>query len=859
MPKDPHGSLTSDAVVMPATAVRVLVLDPVVAAVLAAAPSPADAGDITFVACATGCGALNEMLHRDHAVVVVGASIPDMTPGVLLFELLKVRGHMAAVLTSTVKPELPDEKPCGPLDACMPVVTISQPVTPAALVEAVRTVLGRTPPRPTADPAIRSRQALLRCVNRFALMASVTSRTTDALIDICTELALVLKAESVAILLLRTAAAPYLVLSGKRRMGESYIARIACATNDAFTRLTGFRPPPANPNVRQPDTSDAAPAEGDQTLTLPLLLDHQIRGIVCFTGASAPNLADGMSALGFQLANHAVRTYHDFWLARNMATRDPLTKLYNKGMFLDSLKQTWLLCQRNSRPVGLLLLDLDHFKSLNDRHGHIVGDDVLCETAQILTATVRSSDLAARFGGDEFAVVLPESDLANTRAIAERLVQAFRTHRFLPCETNLTTTVSIGATAEVPSPGGTYHDLLAAADSALYLAKRSGRDRVCEPGLSEEVSSLAVVSPQADRAAAPRRGKVLLVDDESIVLQVLGHIAGTFGFDATLSSSLEDAVLALKEHPDGFDIVVTDLCLGTASGIELLAILRKSAPLTVKIVISGYATKEVAIECLRHGAFDFVEKPFSATQVAASLERAMEHRRLILENRLYQEHLEDLVRQRSESLSDALGSLRRSYAQTIRTLAAMLDVRESQTGLHSRLVSEAVRTLGRHMGVSAHELETMEMGAMLHDIGKVGIPDAILLKHGPLTEDEWRVMRSHCRVGFEILAGVPFLQDAAELALRHHERYDGKGYPAGLKGEEICLGARIFSVADAYHAMRADRPYRPALSPENAMLELIRNAGTQFDPAVVSVFRECQTEIESLFAAGQPQNIQAAI
>jgi diguanylate cyclase (GGDEF)-like protein len=563
--------------------------------------------------------------------------------------------------------------------------------------------------------------------------------------------------------------------------------------------------------------------------------------------------------MAFQLANHAVQTYHDFWLARNMATRDPLTKLYNKGMFLDSLKQTWLLCQRNARPVGLLLLDIDHFKSLNDRHGHIVGDDVLCETAKLLTGAIRASDLAARFGGDEFAVILPESDPANTRAIANRLVESFRKHRFQPDQANLTATLSIGATAEVPSPGSSYHDLLAAADSALYLAKRSGRNRVCEPGVPDEISALTAPTPQPEQPSEPRRGRVLLVDDEILVLQVLGHIAGSFGFDATLSSSLEDAVKALKEHPDGFDIVVTDLCLGAASGIELLTILSKSSPLTVKIVVSGYATKDVAIECLRHGAFDFIEKPFSATQVAASLERAMEHRRLVLENRRYHEHLEELVRQRNESLTDALGSLRRSYAQTIRTLAAILDVRESQTGLHSRLVGEAVRTLGRQMGVSAHKIETMEMGAILHDIGKIGIPDAILLKPGPLNDEEWRIMRSHCQIGYDLLGDVPFLQDAAELALRHHERYDGKGYPGGLKGEEICLEARIFAAADAYHAMRSDRPYHPAMSPAEALQELARNAGTQFDPAVVAAFQTCQPEIEGVFAAGQIHNGGATI
>jgi diguanylate cyclase (GGDEF)-like protein len=842
-------------VLSPAASVHILVLDPAVSALLAEQALPAGAADLVFVGCATGCGAIYEMLHRDCAVVVMGATLPDMTPAVLLAELLKVRGHLGAILT-------PPEAVLSPAEKDTPGLSLramAQPVTLSALIEAVRTVLRQAPAHPSTAPSIRSNRALLHCVNRFAAMASVTSRTTEALVDIGVELAQTLNVETVAILLLRTAAAPYLVVSGRRPMDAPYLARVTRMLDDAYHRLTGVRPPAANPNVHQPDAHALPPAEFGQALTLPLLLDHQIRGIIGVVSAATPSLPSELGAMSFQLANHAVQTYHDFWLARNMATRDPLTKLYNKGMFLDSLKQTWLLCQRNARPVGLLLLDIDHFKSLNDRHGHLVGDEVLCETAKLLTGAIRASDLAARFGGDEFAVILPESDLANTRAIANRLVESFRKHRFLPDQANLTATLSIGATAEVPSPGSSYHDLLAAADSALYLAKRSGRNRVCEPGVPDEISALTAPTLQPERPSEPRRGRVLLVDDEILVLQVLGHIAGSFGFDATLSSSLEDAVKALKEQPDGFDIVVTDLCLGAASGIELLTILSKSSPLTVKIVVSGYATKDVAIECLRHGAFDFIEKPFSATQVAASLERAMEHRRLVLENRRYHEHLEELVRQRNESLTDALGSLRRSYAQTIRTLAAILDVRESQTGLHSRLVGEAVRTLGRQMGVSAHKIETMEMGAILHDIGKIGIPDAILLKPGPLSDEEWRIMRSHCQIGYDLLGDVPFLQDATELALRHHERYDGKGYPGGLKGEEICLEARIFAAADAYHAMRSDRPYHPAMSPAEALQELARNAGTQFDPAVVAAFQTCQPEIEGVFAAGLIQNSGATL
>jgi putative nucleotidyltransferase with HDIG domain len=323
-------------------------------------------------------------------------------------------------------------------------------------------------------------------------------------------------------------------------------------------------------------------------------------------------------------------------------------------------------------------------------------------------------------------------------------------------------------------------------------------------------------------------------------------------YEVSTCGSLAEARALLNERKNWFDVVLTDMHIGNDTGLEILAMLKRSDPSPVRIVITGFATKDMTVACLREGAFDFIEKPFTSTILTTTLNRAMMHRRLIQENWRYQERLEELVRLRSQNLTTALEQLRNSYAQTIRALATMIDLRETGTGQHCFAVGAAIRVMAQMMGVPAHDREVMEMGAALHDIGKIGIPDSILLKPSSLSEDDWVVMRSHSEIGFNLLSGVPFLQEVAQMVHSHHERFDGKGYPRGLKGEQIPLGSRLFAVIDSYHAMRSDRSYRKAMPAEVAVAEIKKNAGAQFDPAVVAAFMKCQAEIESAFAESKP-------
>ena len=221
---------------------------------------------------------------------------------------------------------------------------------------------------------------------------------------------------------------------------------------------------------------------------------------------------------------------------------------------------------------------------------------------------------------------------------------------------------------------------------------------------------------------------------------------------------------------------------------------------------------------------------------------------LLVENQRYQTHMEDVVRQKSAALSRAHNEIRQSYDFTLEALGALLAVREHATAQHSVRVAKLARILSQEMGLSERDVDDISRGALLHDIGKMGIPDAILLKPGRLTEEEWKVVKSHPKTGYDILKSSPFLLQASEIVYSHQEKFDGSGYPRGLRGEEICLGARIFAVVDAYDAMRTERSYSKILPTEQSVEEIKSKRGTQFDPAVVDALLCCLPQIE---AAGQ--------
>ena len=329
------------------------------------------------------------------------------------------------------------------------------------------------------------------------------------------------------------------------------------------------------------------------------------------------------------------------------------------------------------------------------------------------------------------------------------------------------------------------------------------------------------------------RSRILIVDDEPEITAILSDLFAA-KYYSTSAASAEEALEVLTKNE--YELVVSDITMPGMSGLEMIPHVRNMSPNAVVVMISGMQTVESAIDALRLGAFDYVMKPFDLRQVEAVVKRALEHQGLIIAKQRYEDHLEELVEQRTAELDQALNSLEDAYRSTLRALTAALETRDSETHGHSeRVVTYSLR-LGREYGVDDGRIQALEFGSLLHDIGKIGVPDSILRKPAKLTDEEWVLMREHPLHGQQILRGIEFLQGAALVVAQHHEKWDGSGYPRGLRGEDIDLCARIFSVADAFDAMTSNRVYRKGKPYQDAAKELDDWAGKQFDPKVVEAF-----------------------
>jgi response regulator RpfG family c-di-GMP phosphodiesterase len=330
------------------------------------------------------------------------------------------------------------------------------------------------------------------------------------------------------------------------------------------------------------------------------------------------------------------------------------------------------------------------------------------------------------------------------------------------------------------------------------------------------------------------RRDILIVDDDWQVREVLHEIFISAGYNCHLAQDgREGLALFRASRPP---LTVTDLKMPNMDGIALLqGILGEDGDAAV-IVLTGAADVKTAIDSLKFGAYDFIMKPVNVDELVIAADRALERRQLLIERRQYQSYLELRVEEATRDLQGAFRELKDTYKSTLEALGSALDTRDVGTEAHSRRVHGYSMATAREYGVPDHQLTDIAHGVLLHDIGKIGIPDSILLKPGPLTPDEWKVMRRHPEIGRRLIESIPFLREAVPIVFHHHERWDGTGYPLGLKGEAIPLGARIFAVVDAFDAMTFDRPYSKAITFEAAKAEIRRCGGTHFDPTVVQAF-----------------------
>ena len=639
------------------------------------------------------------------------------------------------------------------------------------------------------------------------------------------------------------------------------------------------------------------------------------------------------------------------------ARQDPKTELFNARHFSKLLEEALERSDRDGRPASVLIADLDLLREINNRYGHLAGDVVLAGVARIFRAELRSEDVPARFGGEEFALLLPDTAEEEAVAMAERIRAAVSDARFEveTSEEPITATVSIGV-ATYPVHASSASELIYRADVAAYRAKAQGRNRTATASDAAAFEGLTArgaqhgspdtaaplldhVSPPTAKTPPPALNYLLLPPRLRFVVGIVGLAGAVAGVASLFSGGDADligllALVALVAV--GQALAVEVLSHGTISLSAVGALAgaamfgpRVAFPIAITVCVVDWSARRgklhrevfnvgtivlstvagaavyaflpgeswafVAGGALAGAAYYAVNIGLLTTVIAlGTTERWVEAFRvrfvwlfphylvygvvggmvavaydvaglialfvfavpLILVRKAqldYIDHTEENVRrlrqaaetieQQNESLTRANQQLRDRATEAMESLAAAVDARDTYTAGHSRRVQEIAISIGRGLALDESELESLSFAALFHDIGKLAVPDDVLLKPGPLDARDWWVVRRHSEAGERIIGHLGFLADATPAIRHHHEHFDGSGYPDGLRGQEIPVGARILHVADAFDSMTTNRVYRPALSLDETLAELRRGKGSQFCPKCVAV-------LENLIALG---------
>ena len=325
------------------------------------------------------------------------------------------------------------------------------------------------------------------------------------------------------------------------------------------------------------------------------------------------------------------------------------------------------------------------------------------------------------------------------------------------------------------------------------------------------------------------KGVILLVDDEAMIRRLLSQKLSAEGYRCEQAANAEQALEKLEE--DSIELVILDIRMPGKSGVELLSEIKAKYPDTAVVMATAIDDASTAINCMKAGAYDYVTKPFNLDEVSFSVRRTLEKRRLELENRDYQQHLEQKVEEQSQKI-------RASFFNAITALAYALEAKDVYTSGHSQRVTEISEAIAEHLGLPKETIEKIRLAGLVHDIGKIGVRESVLNKPGSLSDEEFKHIRLHSQTGERILKPIVDDKEILKAVRHHHERYDGWGYPDGLQGERIPLLARIIAVADTFDAMTSERSYRKALTKEEACAEVERCRGTQFDPEAADAFLE---------------------
>ena len=553
------------------------------------------------------------------------------------------------------------------------------------------------------------------------------------------------------------------------------------------------------------------------------------------------------------------------------ALTDPLTGLPNRRHARVFLETMFGAAERG-RPVTVILFDLDHFRGYNDRHGHQAGAAALRHFADLLSASTRRMNLSARIGGEEFLSVLAGAEEEGARAFADRIRESLQSAHLE--RGNLT--VSAGVAAYHPSMRSP-EELLASADLALFRAKEEGRNRVRvfgkdvgsddarearrtsgpvevegsagTPRYGEDPARFGKTAPPRELLpdAIPQFGTgrtILLVEHGTELEEAVGGYLRREGFELTTIPDASSAIQALGRE---FDLVLTDLHLPGLSGTELVRAVKSRWPATQVLVVAEAGDTQFAADALSAGGDRFLHQPISLPEFQTHLIDALaRHDRIRSEHR----RRHRLSKESFERADESRGMV----VQGILSLARAAELYDAHSQGHAQRV--AAYALAIHHGLRDRsreiDAELLNLACLVHNVGMLEVPPEILNKTGPLTPEEFERVRRHPVTGRQILE--PVLGDELILAVTgwHHERWDGTGYPDGLAGEAIPLAARVVAMADALDAMTSSRPYRRALTWEDAVRQIRDRAGTHFDPGLIEAFNAALPDLHRRFLRQDP-------
>jgi putative nucleotidyltransferase with HDIG domain len=328
--------------------------------------------------------------------------------------------------------------------------------------------------------------------------------------------------------------------------------------------------------------------------------------------------------------------------------------------------------------------------------------------------------------------------------------------------------------------------------------------------------------------------RILIVDDEGVICSIFAHRLTKEGYSCVTANNGREALSHF--YKDTFSLIISDIKMEEMDGIELLKKVKAMDPKMMVIMVTAYPEIDTAVEAMRLGAYDFIIKPADLDLVILSVKKALERKRLEEEVEVYHKNLERFVKERTAKLQEAYWTLKKAHLESVKVLAEAIDAKDPYTRGHSDRVKKMSLRLALSIGLTEDKLEILEYGALLHDIGKIGINDGILQKSGTLSTEEYQLIQEHPLIGVKIVEGIEFFKDKIPMIRNHHEHFDGSGYPDGLIGEVIPLEARIIAIPDAFDAMTSLRPHRPPMPLEDALVEMEKGKSKQFDPKILEIF-----------------------